>query len=243
MRTLHGINVTRLLRAGFELVPTQSLRLHFGDTIVAVGDERRLEDVEALVGNSVGELEHAHLPSLFAGIAAGVLVGSIPLPIAGVPTPIHLGLAGGPLLVALVLSHFGRIGRVTFYLPNSAGLMLRELGIVLFLGSVGLMSGASFIETVAHGPGLRWLAIGAAVSILPLVVVELFARLALGVDHTALSGVVAGGMTSPSALTYAHATAGEGSTMAYGAVYPLAMFLRIVSAQVLVLLWSGGIVS
>jgi putative transport protein len=239
VRTLHGVNVTRVLRAGFELVPRQSLRLHFGDTLVAVGDEERLRDLEGLVGNSIGELEHAQLVPLFVGLAAGVLLGSLPLSFAGVPVPVRLGLAGGPLLVALVLSHFGRLGRMSFYLPNSASLMLRELGIVLFLGSVGLLSGESFVDALARGPGLRWMAIAAGVTLLPLLVAEVFARVVLGLDYTAISGVIAGGMTSPSTLAYANESAGEGVTTAYGAVYPLTMILRIVTAQLLVVFWAG----
>jgi putative transport protein len=235
----HAVNVTRILRAGLELVPDAAVHLHFGDTLVAVGENERLAEVEALVGNAIGELEHAQLVPVFLGIAAGVLLGSIPISVSGLPAPLRLGLAGGPLVVALLASHLGRLGRVSFYLPNSAALMLRDLGIVLFLGSVGLLSGERFVDTLAHGPGLRWLVAGMAITLLPLLSVEIYARLVLKMNYTAICGVVAGGMTSPSVLAFANQAAGDGAAVAYGGVYPLAMIMRVVSAQLLVILWMG----
>jgi putative transport protein len=153
---------------------------------------------------------------------------------------VRLGLAGGPLLVALVLSHLGRLGRVTFYLPNSAALMLRDLGIVMFLVSVGLLSGERFVETITHGAGLRWLLLGATITLLPLLAAQVFARLVLGMDYTAVCGVVAGSMTSPPVLAFANQVAGDGAAVAYGAVYPLAMILRVVTAQLLVVFWVAS---
>jgi putative transport protein len=229
LRTRYGANVTRVLRAGIELVPDANVHLNFGDTLVVVGEDHRLADVEALVGNSIGELEHAQLVPVFIGVACGILLGSIPLSVAGLPAPVRLGMAGGPLLVALVLSHLGRLGRITFYLPNSATLMLRDLGIVMFLGSVGLLSGARFVETITHGAGLRW-----------LLATQVMARRLLGMDYTAVSGAVAGSMTSPPILAFATQVAGDGAALAYGAVYPLAMILRVVTAQLLVVFWVAG---
>jgi putative transport protein len=240
LSTRHGINVTRVLRAGFELVPSAGFELHFGDTLVVVGENEHLAEVEVLVGNSVGELEHAQLVPVFLGIAAGVLVGSIPIAVGGLPAPLRLGLAGGPLLVALLASHLGRLGRVSFYLPNSANLMLRDFGIVLFLGSVGLLSGERFVETLLHGQGARWMLVGAVMTLAPLLVIEVIARLALKMDYTAICGVVAGGMTSPPVLAFADQAAGDAAAVAYGAVYPLTMILRVVSAQLLVILWVGS---
>jgi putative transport protein len=193
-----------------------------------------------MVGNSVGELEHAQLVPIFVGIALGVLLGSIPFRLGGLPAPVRLGLAGGPLLVALVLSHLGRLGRISFYLPNSANLMLRDLGIVLFLGCVGLLSGERFVETLVHGPGLRWMLYGCAITLPPLLVMEFLARVVGKMDYTALCGVVAGSMTSPSVLSFANQTAGDGASVAYGAVYPLALILRVVTAQILVVLWVAS---
>jgi putative transport protein len=239
LRSRYGVNVTRVLRAGLELVPDAGFHLNFGDTLVVVGEEARLAGAEALVGNAVGELQHAQLVPVFVGLAAGVLLGSIPLAVGGLPAPLRLGLAGGPLLVALLLGHRGRFGRVSFYLPSSATLMLRDLGIVLFLGCVGLLSGEAFVETIAHGDGWRWLLLGATITLPPLVITGLFARFVLKVDYTALCGVVAGSMTSPPVLAFAQRTAGEGAALAYGAVYPLAMILRVVSAQALVVLWTA----
>ena len=240
LRARYGVNVTRIRRAGIELVPDDGVALHYGDTLVTVGDNQRLADVEALVGNAVGELELSHLVPIFLGIATGVLLGSIPISIFGLPAPVRLGLAGGPLLVALAASHFGRVGRFNLHLPHSANLMLRDVGIVLFLGSIGLLSGERFVDTIVRGPGLRWLLLGAAITLLPLIATELLARLVLKMDYTALCGVVAGSMTSPSVLSFANQVAGDGASVAYGAVYPLVMILRVVSAQVLIVLWIGG---
>lgn len=220
--------------------PDATVRLNFGDTLVVVGEDGRLAEVEALVGNSVGELEHAQLVPVFIGVAVGILFGSIPVTIGGLPAPVRLGLAGGPLLVALLLSHLGWLGRVTFYLPNSANLMLRDLGIVMFLGAVGLLSGERFVDTIAHGDGLRWLLLGAAITLIPLLAAQALGRLVLGMDFIAVSGVVAGSMTSPPVLTFANQIAGEGAAVAYGAVYPLAMILRVVTAQLLVVLWVAN---
>ncbi len=240
LRTRYGANVTRVLRAGIELVPDASVHLNFGDTLVVVGEDHRLADVEALVGNSIGELEHAQLVPVFIGVASGILLGSIPLSVAGLPAPVRLGMAGGPLLVALVLSHLGRLGRITFYLPNSATLMLRDLGIVMFLGSVGLLSGGRFVETITHGAGLRWLLLGAMITLPPLLATQMMARRFLGMDYTAVSGAVAGSMTSPPVLAFATQVAGDGAALAYGAVYPLAMILRVVTAQLLVVFWVAS---
>jgi putative transport protein len=236
----HGVNVTRVLRAGLELVPNPGVELRFGDTLVAVGEEDRLASLEAMVGNSAGELEHAQLVPIFVGIALGVLLGSVPVHLGGLPAPVRLGLAGGPLLVALGLSHLGRLGRISFYLPNSANLMLRDLGIVLFLGCVGLLSGERFVDTLVHGPGLRWILYGCAITLPPLLVMELLARLVGRMDYTALCGVVAGSMTSPSVLSFATQAAGDGASVAYGAVYPLALILRVVTTQVLTVLWVAS---
>jgi putative transport protein len=240
LSSLHGVNVTRLVRAGLELVPDARARLNFGDTLVAVGDGAHLAEVEGLVGNAAAELEHAHLVPVFVGIAAGVLIGSIPFSVAGLPAPLRLGMAGGPLLVALLFSHLGRVGRVSFYLPTGANLVLRDLGIALFLGCVGLLSGERFVDTIVRGPGLQWMLAGALITLPPLLATELVARIAFRVDYTALSGVVAGAMTSPSVLAFASQEAGDGALIAYGAVYPLSMILRVVCAQLLVIFWVGG---
>jgi len=240
LRTGYGVNVTRVLRTGLELVPGASVHLNFGDTLVAVGADERLTQVESLVGNAVGELEHGQLVPVFLGLAAGVLIGSIPISIGGLPAPVRLGLAGGPLLVALFLSHLGRLGRVSFYLPNSATLMLRDLGIVMFLVSVGLLSGEQFVETITHGAGGRWLLLGATITFLPQLAAQVFARLVLRLDFTSLSGVVAGSMTSPPLLAFASQVGAEGAAVAYGAVYPLAMILRVLTAQLLVVFWVGS---
>jgi putative transport protein len=240
LRLRHGVTVTRIRRAGQELVPRPELDLRYGDTLVVVGEGGGLAEVEEVVGNSVRELDHPRLIPMFLGIAVGVLVGFLPIAITGLPAPVRLGLAGGPLLVAIVASHFGRIGRVSFYLPASASLMLRHLGLVLFLGCVGLMSGERFVDTLVRGPGLRWLALGAVITVVPLLTTAILARLVFDLEFGALSGVVAGSMTSPPVLAYATELGGESAAIAYGTVYPLAMVLRVITAQLLVVLWIGS---
>jgi len=240
LRKHYGVNVTRVVRAGLELVPSARIGLHYGDTIVVVGEPSGLAEVEQLVGNEVRELAHPQLVPVFLGIALGVLAGLVPLPIGGLPEPVRLGLAGGPLLVATLSSHRGRIGRINFYLPASARLMLRDLGIALFLGCVGLASGERFIETLWAGAGVRWLLVAAVVTLPALLVNAAVARLFFRLDAAELCGVLAGSMTSPPALAFAGQLVGEKAAVAYGAVYPLAMILRVVAAQFLVVLWVGG---
>jgi putative transport protein len=207
---------------------------------VAVGEVERLDELEKLLGNSVGELEHPQLVPVFLGITAGVLLGLVPISVGGLPSPVRLGLAGGPLVMALLLSYLGRLGRISFYLPTSASLMLRDLGISLFLGCVGLGSGESFASTLLHGPGVRWMIAGGFITLLPLVLATVVARRVVKMDYKAFCGVMAGSMTSPPALACANQLAGAGTSVAYGAVYPLAMILRVVSAQLLVIFWAGS---
>lgn len=239
LRHRFGVNVTRVARAGVEFVATPDTRLQFGDTLVAVGNEQGLLKLEEVVGNSTRVLEHPQLLPIFIGIALGVLLGSIPLAIPGMPAPVKLGLAGGPLVVALLLSRTGRWGPLNFYVPHSANLMLRELGIALFLTCVGLKAGEAFIETLISGDGLWWLAAGSIITLVPLIVIALIARCLMRMNYAALAGVMAGSMTDPPALAFANASCGgEEPAIAYASVYPLTMVLRVVGAQLFVLLLS-----
>ena len=206
-------------------------------SVLAVGAAEDIRKAAAEVGDSPRDLNYPHLVPVFLTIALGVAVGLVPIHLHGMPAPVKLGLAGGPLLVAILLSRLGRIGPLVFWLPISANFMLREIGIALFLAAVGLRSGEGFVETLVKGPGLTWMAIGAAITLVPILLVGAVARAAFRVNFLTLTGVIAGSMTDPPALAFANGLAGsEAPTLGYVAVYPLTMILRIVSAEVLVLL-------
>ena len=232
------VRVTRLVRSGVEMPVTPAIKLQYGDSIVTVGDNEHLDQVSGLVGNSMRALNHPEMLPVFIGIALGVLVGSIPFSVPGIPAPVKLGLAGGPLLVAIIFSRLGNVGPVVWYLPSSASLLIRELGIVLFLSCVGLKAGNRFMETLVDGNGLQWMFIGAAITLVPLVIVGIFARVVVKTNFLAICGLLAGSMTDPPALAFAGNFAGsEGPTVAYATVYPLTMIMRVIVAQVLILLF------
>lgn len=233
----YGVLVTRVHRGEVELPITPGLRLQFGDHIVAVGEPDAIDRAAREVfGDSLKEMQHTPIAPIFVGIAIGVVVGSWPIDLPGFPAPVKLGLAGGPLLCALVLSRIGKIGPMVWYLHPSANLVLREVGIALFLAAVGLNAGNRFVETLAGGEGLRWLACGALITAVPLAIVALGARLVYKLNYVTLCGLLAGSMTDPPALAFAGAiTKSEGSSVAYATVYPLVMLLRVISAQAMVL--------
>ena len=232
-----GVQITRVSRAEVEMAAAPGFELQYGDTVLAVGEPDDIRKVAAELGDSPRSLNYPHLVPMLLGITLGVVVGSWPLQLPGVPAPVRLGLAGGPLLVALALSRLGRVGPLVWYMPISANFMLREIGIVLFLGAVGLKAGSHFVETLMRGQGLSWMAYGALITAVPLVAVAIVGRVALRLDYLTLSGLLAGSMTDPPALSFANALAGsDGPSLAYATVYPLTMILRVVTAQVLVLL-------
>ena len=231
-----GVVVTRIHRSEVELPPTTATRLQFGDNLVVVGEPDGIRQFASEVGDSVKQLNHPQVIPLFLGIALGVLLGSWPIHLPGMPTPLKLGLAGGPLLVAIILSRVGNIGSLVWYMPISANFMLRELGIVLFLASVGLKSGEGFLQTL-RGPGLEWMLYGALITFVPLMVVALIARIFLKVNYLSLCGLLAGSMTDPPALAFAGTMTGsEAPSVSYATVYPLVMLLRVLSAQTMVLM-------
>jgi putative transport protein len=240
LRDRHNVTVTRVSRADVVFSPPRGYRTQFADTLLVVGEEAAIDAAAHAVGDSAKELSTPHLVPIFVGIALGVLLGSIPLLLPGVRVPVKLGLAGGPLLVAIVLSRVGRIGPLFWYMPISANFMLRELGIALFLACVGLRAGGKFVETLLGGGGLLLLAGGALITVVPLVLVALVARLFLKVNFVRLCGLLAGSMTDPPALAFATGLAGgDAPSVAYSTVYPLVMLLRVVAAQTLVLVLAG----
>jgi putative transport protein len=231
-----SVQITRVSRAELEMSATPGFELQYGDTVLAVGEPADIQKVAAELGDSPKSLNYPHLVPMFAGIALGIAAGSVPFALPGVPAPVRLGLAGGPLLVAIALSRLGRVGPLVWYMPISANYVLRETGIVLFLAAVGLGAGDAFVETLVRGEGLYWLAWGALLTVAPLLVGAVAARLVLGLDYLTLSGLVAGSMTDPPALSFATSVSGsEAPSVAYATVYPLTMILRVLSAQLLVM--------
>lgn len=235
-----GVAVTRVARAEVEMTAVHGLQLQFGDTLQIVGSEKSLDEVTELLGNHVSALYETNFMPIFIGMALGVIVGAIPIAVPHVPVPVELGMAGGPLILAIILSRIGRIGPLVWYMPASANVAFRELGIVLFLACVGLKAGGKFFETVFTNEGLHWLLAGLAITIIPLLIVALFARFIFKLNSQTISGVLAGSMTDPPALAFAHAiSASDDPLVAYATVYPLSMLLRIFTAQILVVFFCG----
>ncbi len=229
-----GVAVTRVTRADIEMSAVPGLRLQFGDLVQIVGAAADLDKAAASLGNSVKELNETHFIPLFTGIVLGIALGTLPIAFPGLPQPIRLGLAGGPLIVALLLGRLGRIGRLVWHMPVNTNLAFREFGIALFFAAVGLGAGAKFFETVFSATGLQWLLAGVCVTVLPLVLVGIFARVVWKMNFMDLSGLLAGSMTDPPALAFASNIAGsDAPTVAYATVYPLTTLLRILSAQIL----------
>ena len=243
LKVKYDVVVSRLNRAGVELVPGNHSTLQFGDILNLVGRPEAIEAVASLVGNAQQKLQQVQMLPVFIGIGLGVVLGSIPFYIPGFPAALKLGLAGGPLVVALILSRIGSIGPLYWFMPPSANLALRELGIVLFLAVVGLKAGGNFVETLVQGEGVLWMAFGVAITLIPLCTVAVLARWLAKINYLTLCGLLAGSMTDPPALAFAnnlHPTS-EASSLAYATVYPLVMFLRILSPQLLaILLWVGS---
>lgn len=232
----YPVNITRIFRAGNEILPCGNDSVEFGDTVRIVGKRKSLGEVAQLLGNSMKELSHPNIIPILIGILCGVLIGSIPFSIPGLPAPAKLGVAGGPLLVALFLGHKGRIGKLDFYMTPGANLFIRELGITLFLACVGVSAGKQFVNTIANG-GYVWMLYGAAITFLPLLIIGFVARI-LKFNYLSICGLLAGSMTDPPALEFANSQAPlQAQSTAYATVYPLVMFLRILLAQAIVLIF------
>ncbi|UJD92795.1 putative transporter [Lelliottia amnigena] len=239
----YDVVISRLNRAGVELVASPDASLQFGDILNLVGRPSSIDAVADMVGNAQQKLQQVQMLPVFIGIGLGVLLGSIPLYVPGFPVALKLGLAGGPLIMALILGRIGCIGKLYWFMPPSANLALRELGIVLFLSVVGLKSGGDFIDTLAHGEGISWIGYGFFITAVPLLTIGILARIFTNMNYLTLCGMLAGSMTDPPALAFAnnlHATSGA-AALSYATVYPLVMFLRIITPQLLaVLFWGMG---
>lgn len=241
LRGTHGVVVSRVNRGGHELVPDSGLKLQFGDMLTLVGAPESMPLVAGIVGNRSKALLETQMTSIFIGIALGMLLGSLPILLPGLPSSIKLGLAGGPLVVAILLSRLGHVGRVVWFMPPAANHLMRDLGIALFLAAVGVKSGHGFVDTLVHGPGLSWMAWGVLITLAPLVLVALVGTLLTRVNYLTMCGLLAGSMTDPPALAFAQGLApSEAPILSYATVYPLVMVLRVVAPQVIALaLWAA----
>jgi len=238
LRSRHGIGITRVYRAGVEFVASHSLRLQMGDKLTIVGEEQTIENVAQELGNSLKRLREPNIVPIFIGIFLGVILGSIPFIIPGVPTPIKLGLAGGPLIVAIFISRYGYKFSLVSYTTPSANHLLREIGISLFLASIGIKAGEQFIPSLISGDGFIWMFYGAIITLVPIIIVGLVARYFFKRNYFDVCGLISGSMTDPPALAFANSMAStEAPSVAYATVYPMVMFLRIIIAQMLVLIF------
>jgi putative transport protein len=239
LHTTYGVLVTRIQRGDLTMAGGPDIRLQYGDTLTVVGDSQSLDQAATVLGNSVKDLGHTNFLPVFLGVALGVVVGLLPLSFPGLPVAVRLGLAGGPLLIAIILSRIGQIGPIVWYMPEGANIALRELGIILFLACVGLKAGSQFIATLMSPEGLTWLAAGFCITLIPILTVGIVARIVMKMNYVTLSGIIAGSMTDPPALAFANTMIKTDSvSISYAAVYPLTMLLRILCAQVLILLFS-----
>ena len=233
----YGVTISRVLRPDVEFTPTSSLHVHFGDELHVVGSQDALNNIEKALGNSLEELSHPQIMPIFIGITLGVLLGSWPFYLPGIPSALKLGMAGGPLLVAIMLSRVGNWGMMSWHLPKSSNIILKDIGIVLFLACVGLHSGDEFLETLLHGDGLYWMACATLITLLPLLIMTLIGRLHYKLNYLSLCGLLAGSMTDPPALAFANnLNPSAAVSIAYATVYPLVMILRIIAAQLIIVL-------
>ncbi|MDO5103129.1 MAG: putative transporter [Lautropia sp.] len=243
LQAKHDVVISRLNRAGVELVPNGEMSLQFGDVVNLVGRQEDIDVVMALIGNAQQKLQQVQMLPIFIGIGLGVMLGSIPIYLPGFPVALKLGLAGGPLVVALVLARIGGLGRLYWFMPPSANLALREIGIVMFLAVVGIKAGGHFFETLLSSEGLSWIFYGALITLIPLLVAGIAARVHGKINYLTLCGLLSGSMTDPPALAFANAIKENNgaAALSYATVYPMVMFLRIILPQLLaILLWSAG---
>lgn len=236
----YGVNVTRVTRQGMDLFAIPSLSLQVGDRIMVVGPEDAVNRVAAVMGNSIKRLDAPNIATIFVGVFIGILFGSIPVAIPGIPVPIKLGIAGGPLIIAILIGRYGYKVHLVTYTTTSANMMLREIGLMLFLGSVGIKAGDGFLETVIQGDGVKYVYTGFLITIIPILIIGIIARKKYKFNYFTIMGMIAGTYTDPPALAYANSICSkEAPSIGYSTVYPLSMFLRIFTAQIIVLFFCG----
>ena len=238
--SIYGVNVTRVNRSGMDIFASPDLTLQVGDRVMVVGPQDAVERVANLMGNSMKRLDHPNIVTIFVGIFLGILFGSLPIAFPGIPTPVKLGLAGGPLIVSILIGRFGYKLKLVTYTTMSANLMLREIGIALFLASVGVKAGANFVQTVVEGDGMLYVGCGFLITIIPLLIMGVFGRYYYKINYFKLMGLLAGSTTDPPALAYASQVTGSNApAVGYSTVYPVTMFLRILTAQLLILILAS----
>lgn len=238
--SVYGVTVTRISRQGLDVFASRNYRFQVGDKILVVGPKDNVSRIAEIMGNSVKRLDHPNIATIFIGIIVGILFGSIPFAIPGMPVPLKLGIAGGPLIIAILIGRFGHRMKLNTYTTTSANMMLREIGLVLFLASVGIKAGANFWHTVVQGDGLLYVATGFIITIVPIIIVGVIARLKFKFNYFTLMGMIAGTYTDPPALAYANSICSrEAPAIGYSTVYPLSMFLRIFTSQMIVLFCCG----
>ena len=239
--SVYGVNVTRITRQGMDLFASPHLPLQVGDRVMVVGPEDLVNRVADVLGNSIKRLDAPNIATIFIGILVGIIFGSLPIAIPGMPVPLKLGIAGGPLIIAILIGRYGYKIRLVTYTTTSANMMLREIGLVLFLASVGIKAGAGFWDTVVQGDGLKYVYTGFIITIIPILIIGTLARLKYKFNYFTIMGMIAGTYTDPPALAYANQTCSkEAPAIGYSTVYPLSMFLRILAAQLTILLACGG---
>ncbi|MGI6233548.1 MAG: putative transporter [Prevotella sp.] len=239
--SVYGVNVTRISRQDMDLFASRNHHFHVGDRIMVVGPEDNVNRVAELMGNSAKRLNAPNIATIFIGIMIGIIFGSIPIAIPGIPVPLKLGIAGGPLIIAILIGRFGYRMKLVTYTTTSANMMLREIGLCLFLASVGIKAGANFVETVVEGDGLKYVYTGFIITVIPILIVGTIARLKFKFNYFTIMGMIAGTYTDPPALAYANSVCSkEAPAIGYSTVYPLSMFLRIFTAQIVVLFFCGG---
>ena len=238
--SVYGVNVTRVTRQGMDLFASSNLALQVGDRIMVVGDKTSVNRVASLVGNAIKRLDHPNIATIFVGIFLGIIFGSIPFAIPNIPVPLKLGIAGGPLIIAILIGRFGYKVHLVTYTTTSANLMLREVGLVLFLSSVGIKAGANFVNTVVAGDGLLYVLSGFLITVIPILIIGTIARLKYKFNYFTLMGMIAGSYTDPPALAYANSSCSKDApAVGYSTVYPLTMFLRIFTAQLIIIFFCG----
>lgn len=239
--SVYGVNVTRISRQGMDIFAGRNHHFHVGDKILVVGPEENVNRVAEIMGNSVKRLEAPNIATIFVGIMVGIIFGSLPFAIPGMPVPLKLGIAGGPLIIAILIGRFGYRMKLVTYTTTSANMMLREIGLVLFLASVGIKAGAGFWDTVVQGDGLKYVGCGFLITVIPILIIGTIARLKFKFNYFTIMGMLAGTYTDPPALAYANASCSkEAPAVGYSTVYPLSMFLRIFTAQIVVLFFCGA---
>ncbi len=239
LRNSYGINISRVMRSGVQLLATPRLVLQLGDRLTVVGEAKAIENVEKVLGNTVVSLKDPNLAAIFVGIVLGLILGSIPLTIPGMSFPVKLGLAGGPIIVGILMGRFGPRFHLVTYTTRSANLMLRGMGLSLYLACLGLEAGGSFVDTLLHSGGMLWIGVGFLLTVIPVIIMLLVAVYGLGIDYGSACGMACGAMANPMALNYVNDTVpNDNGAVSYATVYPLSMFIRVIVAQIIVLVFA-----